>query len=311
MGVQAPTDVILIRPSHFLPNPETAADNQFQALDHPLPPETVSRRAFQECNQVAETIEALGVQVHLFDDDRTDRPDSVFPNNWLSTHSGGHIALYPMYSPNRRLERRADIVSALKEHYRVQEVVDFSGLEHDGIFLEGTGAMVLDHVARVAYVCRSNRANPIALERFCTRFGYEPMAFDAVDQSGTPVYHTNVMMCIGTDLALVADDMILDSARRNEILDRVARPGRSIVRLTHAQIGAFAGNAIELDGSNGRFLAMSTTAQESLTVAQRRAIEAAVPIVAVDVSTIELAGGSLRCMIAGVHLERRPMAVAG
>ncbi len=307
MSVQAPSTVVLVRPHHFALNPQTAADNRFQAKDHPLAADELALRAFEEVTSVAAALEQRGTTVLLFDDDRTDRPDSVFPNNWFSTHSGGHMALYPMYSPNRRLERRYDIVATLKDQYRVQEVLDLSGLEQDDIFLEGTGAMVLDHGARIAYVCESNRANPIALERFCTRFGYEPMAFAAADQNRDPVYHTNVMMCIATDLVLIADDMIVSDERRKEVLDRLAQHNRAIVSLSEDQIEAFAGNAIELDGTQGRYLAMSTTAAKSLSDSQRSAIEESLPILEIDVSTIELAGGSLRCMLAGVHLERRPV----
>ncbi len=136
----------------------------------------------------------------------------MFPNNWLSTHAGGTVAVYPMYASNRRHERRTDVLEMLKSEYRVQAIVDYSGLEPDGIFLEGTGAMVLDHVSRVAYTARSHRADIAVLERFCTDFNYEPMAFDAVDSDGVPVYHTNVIACVGTDVAMIALEMIPDEA---------------------------------------------------------------------------------------------------
>ena len=142
---------------------------------------------------VAEALRAAGVRVHVFDDEDHTRPDSVFPNNWISTHAGGTVAVFPMYASNRRHERRADVLEMLKSQYRVQTIIDYSGLEPDGIFLEGTGAMVLDHVSRVAYTAVSHRADTHVLERFCTDFNYEPMAFDAVDSEGVPVYHTNVM----------------------------------------------------------------------------------------------------------------------
>jgi len=137
-------------------------------------------------------------------DDRADlpQPDAVFPNNWFSTHAGGHVAVYPMYAASRRRERRSDVLDLLKAQYRVQDVIDYSGLEADGMFLEGTGAMVLDHIGRIAYTAQSNRANPVALERFCTHFNYEPMAFATADAQGQPCYHTNVMLCVGTDFAL-------------------------------------------------------------------------------------------------------------
>lgn len=294
----------MVRPHHFDVNPVTAVDNVFQSAA-PNPSAERSAAAYRETTALAEALEAAGVRVHLFEDERSDRPDSVFPNNWLSTHIGGHVAVYPMFAPNRRLERRQDILDLLKSAYRVQHIIDYSGLEVDGLYLEGTGAMVLDNDERVAYVARSNRADPIALERFCTNFGYEPMVFDAVDPSGTAIYHTNVLMCIATDFVLAGTAMIQPDERRDEIVERLSAGGREIIDLTFEQICDFAGNAIELTGSRGRILAMSGRAEKTLTAAQRATIERSCRIVAVDVPTIELSGGSVRCMIAGVHLTPR------
>jgi hypothetical protein len=303
---QAPSAVVMVRPHHFTPNPQTASDNAFQRCVANLTSLQVAQNVYEEVSRAAHVLENHGVTVHLFEDIEKGRtPDSVFPNNWFSTHAGGHVALYPMYSPNRRLERRADVIELLKSHYRVQDVIDYSGLEPDGLYLEGTGAMVLDHLDRVAYTVRSNRANPIALERFATHFNYEPMAFEAVDDRGDAVYHTNVLMCIATEFVMVGFAMIRDPERREEIRQRLRRTGRSIVELTNEQIGEFAGNAIELNGSNGRLLALSSRALASLTAPQRAIIEAAVTLVPLDVPTIELAGGSVRCMLAGVHLASR------
>lgn len=302
---QAPSAVILVRPSGFSPNAQTAADNAFQSTSD-ASAEEIARRAFDEVAALAEALRAEGVTVHLFDDQGADRPDSVFPNNWISTHAGGHVALFPMYASNRRGERRADIVEMLKSQYRVQDVIDYSGLEPDDVFLEGTGAMVLDHEARIAYVARSHRADPVALERFCTNFGFEPMAFDAVDDTGAPVYHTNVMMAVGTELALIALDMITDDRRRTEVSARLSAR-HEVIALTRAQIAEFAGNAIELQGASGRILVMSARARAALRADQVAAIERSARIVAVPVPTIELAGGSVRCMIAGIHLDPRPL----
>lgn len=304
MNLQAPSAVIMVRPLHFDVNPITAADNVFQSAE-PSGSAARSAAAYRETTALAEALEAAGVRVHLFEDDRTDRPDSVFPNNWLSTHIGGHIAVYPMFAPNRRPERRADILELLKSKYRVQDIIDYSGLEHDGLYLEGTGAMVLDHQERVAYVARSNRADPIALERFCTNFGYEPMVFDAVDPDGTPIYHTNVLMCIANDFVLAGTAMMMPVARREEIIERLSAGGRTVIDLDFEQVCEFAGNAIELTGTEGRILAMSQRAANSLTPQQRTVIERSCRIVAVDVPTIELSGGSVRCMIAGIHLAPR------
>lgn len=294
----------MVRPLHFDVNPVTAADNVFQSAV-PNGSSERSKAAFRETTALAEALEAEGVRVHMFDDERSDRPDSVFPNNWVSTHVGGHVAVYPMFAPNRRLERREDIIEMLKNTYRVQSITDYSGLEIDGLYLEGTGAMVLDNQERVAYVARSHRADPIALERFCTNFGYEPMVFDAIDPSGTPIYHTNVLMCIATDFVLVGTAMMGPDARREEIIDRLSAGGRTVIDLTFEQISEFAGNAFEMTGTDGRILAMSQRAANSLTAEQREIIERSCRIVAVDVPTVELSGGSVRCMLAGIHLTPR------
>ena len=264
------------------------------------------RAAFAESTALAEVLSACGVTVHLFDDDRPGRPDSVFPNNWFSTHRGGRIVTYPMYTANRRRERRADVIELLKEQYRVQDVIDYSGLEHDGLFLEGTGAMVLDHIGRVAYVARSHRADPLILERFCTHNGFEPMVFDAADDRGASIYHTNVLMCVGTDFALVCLDAITDERRRAEVAGRLTETGRHVIDLSQQQLLDFAGNAFELTGADGRLLAMSSRAHRALRADQIDVIERSATIVAVDIPTIELAGGSVRCMLAGMHLDPRP-----
>lgn len=301
-SAQAPNSVVLIRPHHFRPNPQTADDNTFQrSADH-----DVSQAAFDASTRLAETLRAEGVRVHLFEDAGESHPDSVFPNNWFSTHAGGRVAIYPMYAPNRRGERRADIVEMLKTEYRVQEVIDYSGLELDGLFLEGTGAMVLDHVSRIAYAVRSHRCDPVLVERFCTVFGYEPVVFDAADPDGVPIYHTNVMMCIGTDIALIGLDAIVGDARRAEIAQRIRDTGRVLVDLSADQVASFAGNAIELRDADGeRILVVSETAHRSLSAEQLEVLSASCRVLPVDVAPIELAGGSVRCMIAGIHLDPR------
>ena len=305
-SIQAPGSVVIIRPHRFHPNPETASDNAFQRTDADRTIRKTAEDAYREVSEAALQLEKHGVKVHIFEDHgEKETPDSVFPNNWFSTHPGGHIAVFPMYSPSRRRERRYDILEMLKAEYRVQDIIDYSCLEYDDLFLEGTGAMVLDHIDRVAYTARSNRADAIALERFCTHFNFEPMAFDAEDSHGRSVYHTNVMMCIGTDFALVGFDMISDKARREEIYSRLQGMGRSVIELSNQQIDEFAGNAIELFTGTQRILAISTRAVASLLPQQKKIIEKSALIVPLSVPTIELAGGSIRCMLAGIHLTRR------
>lgn len=304
-SAQAPSAVIMIRPHHFSPNEQTAKDNSFQNSAEGLSQDEVARLAYDEATNAAKKLEENGIKVHIFEDEGTLTPDSVFPNNWFSTHPGGHIAIYPMFAENRRAERRADVIEMLKCEYRVQDIIDYSALEPDGLFLEGTGAMVLDHIDRVAYAIKSNRTDPVALERFCTHFNYEPMVFDALDESGTPIYHTNVLMCIATDFVLIGLDMITDAARCAEIVARFEDSGRHVIALSNEQIAHFAGNALELQSSDGRVLALSSVALNALTSEQIAIIEKSTSLLALDIPTIELAGGSVRCMLAGIHLLPR------
>jgi hypothetical protein len=293
----------MVRPHHFTVNAETAVDNRFQvAVRHD---EKLAAIAYEEITQAAQKLESRGVIVHLFEDDGTATPDSVFPNNWFSTHAGGHIAIYPMKAESRRRERRIDVIEMLKRCYRVQDVIDYSGLEPDGLFLEGTGAMVFDHFNRVAYATRSDRSDPIVLERFSTHFNFEPMVFDAYDETGVPIYHTNVLMCVATDFVLIGLDMISKRQRRDELVARFQQSGRRVIGLSNDQIRRFAGNALELQGKDARLLALSTTALASLNADQIEIINESAEIVALDIPTIEKAGGSVRCTLAGIHLTPR------
>lgn len=304
-SLQAPSAVVMIRPHAFASNPETRDDNAFQTLAN-RSAEATSAAARDEHDKAVEQLRSAGVTVHVFNDyGEHDTPDSVFPNNWFSTHPGGHVAIYPMFVPSRRRERRMDVVEMLKRDYRVQDVIDYSGLELDDLALEGTGAMVLDHVGRIAYTVKSNRADPVLLERFCTHFNYEPIAFDARDARGRDVYHTNVLMGIGTRYALICLDMITDPARRATVQARLEETGHKVIDLTHDQIAEFAGNAIELTGRDRPVLALSSRALAALRPDQISIIEDSATPLPLSVPTIETAGGSVRCMIAGIHLSRR------
>ena len=303
--IQAPAAVVMVRPHHFTPNPETAADNAFQLARPELTARSLQARALREFDEVVRRLMAVGVRVHVFEDLGRSTPDSVFPNNWISTHHGGRVAVYPMAAPSRRRERRADIVEFLKSTYRVQEVIDYSGLENDELFLEGTGAMILDHLERVAYVGASQRADPVILERFCTHFGYEPMVFANADPAGRPIYHTNVILSIGTEFALVCTGVISDERRRADIVARLGDSGRDVIDLSWAQIEQFAGNALEVSGADGRYLALSERAARALTPEQVARVERSATLLPVPIPTLELAGGSVRCMLAGVHLSKR------
>ena len=296
----------MIRPRRFYPNPETAADNAFQArLDCDV--DALSTVARKEFDAAVQKLRAAGVNVHVFEDTaEPEKPDAVFPNNWISTHHDGRIALFPMYSALRRRERRQDIVGELRKDYRVNEVIDYSAFEEQGCCLEGTGSLVLDHLNKIAYVSLSNRSNPKVIRRFANDFSYESVTFTSIGSDGQPIYHTNVMMCIGTAFALVGLETIRNKAERQQVRARLERSAKDIVELSLDQIANFAGNAIELHDTHGeKLLVLSDRAIRALTQEQRARLTRSVRLVPLELPAIELGGGSARCMIATIHLAPR------
>ena len=301
MSGQAPSTLVMVRPHRFAVNPLTADDNAFQTDGIG---EGVARAARDEVTAAVAALRAAGVTVLLFEDEGIATPDSVFPNNWFSTHPGGEIVLYPMRAPNRRGERRADVVEALREAYAVSEVIDLSPREDDGRFLEGTGSLVIDHAEGVAYAARSGRTDEGLVRDVCGRLGLEPVLFDAAGPDGAPIYHTNVMMSVGDGFALLDEACIADPSERRALRGRLAARG-AVVTITPEQTARFAGNALAVTGTGGQRLALSRTAWGALRDDQRAALaEHAAPLV-LSVPTIERSGGSVRCMLAGVHLPRR------
>ena len=303
---QSTDSVLMIRPGRFYPNPETAADNAFQS-DASCASDALTLVAREEFDAAVQTLSAAGVNVHDFEDTaEPEKPDAVFPNNWISTHHDGRIILFPMYSALRRRERRQDIIDELRKHYRVTDVIDYSGFEHEACCLEGTGSLVLDHLNNIAYVSLSNRSNPKVIQHFAHDFSYEPVTFTSIGSNGQPIYHTNVMMCIGTDFAMAGLEMIPNKSERQEVRARLEKTGRKIVELSADQIANFAGNAIELQNRRGqKLLVLSSRAARALTEEQRKTLARYAPLVPLELPTIELAGGSARCMIATIHLPPR------
>jgi hypothetical protein len=300
---QSTNSVLMIRPCRFYPNPETAADNAFQARgDYTADALTAAARS--EFDAAVQIIGDAGVTVHVFEDTaEPEKPDAIFPNNWVSTHHDGRIALFPMYSALRRRERRHDIIEELRKRYRVTEVIDYSRFEEEGCCLEGTGSLVLDHVNKIAYVSLSNRSNPKVIRRFADDFGYEPVTFTSIGIDGQPIYHTNVMMCIGTNIALAGLAMISDKAEQQRVRERLRASGKEIVELEPHQVANFAGNAIELHGTHDdKLLVISARAVPTFTEEQQDALARHVRLVPLRLPTIELGGGSARCMIATIHL---------
>ncbi len=294
----------MIRPVRFYPNPETAQDNAFQR--EATAGADTSVLALREFDQAVGTLRAAGLTVEVFaDTSAPEKPDAVFPNNWFSTHHDGRVALYPMYSPSRRAERRQDLIDSLGAKYRVTEVVDYSPFEQRGLFLEGTGSLVLDHVDRIAYVSLSRRADREPLEKFCADFDYEPLTFTSVGDDGQPIYHTNVMLCVGSQFALASLEMIPDRREREALQSRLETTGKTLIALTREQIGNFAGNALELRNENENLLVLSARAADALSAEQRSTLERFARLVPLSLPTIELAGGSARCMLATIHLPPR------
>jgi hypothetical protein len=303
---QSTDSVLMIRPRRFYPNPETAADNAFQC-DADRGSDALTPVARKEFDAAVQTLRAAGVNVHVFEDTaEPEKPDAVFPNNWISTHHDGRVALFPMYSALRRRERRQDIVEELRKHYRVSEVIDYSAFEDEGCCLEGTGSLVLDHLNRIAYVSLSNRSNPKVIQRFADDFTYESITFTGVGPNGEPIYHTNVMMCIGTAFAMVGLELIRNKAERQQVRAHLEKTGKEIVELSADQIANFAGNAIELQNKGGeKLVVLSSRGGRALTESQRQSLSRYARLVPLELPTIELGGGSARCMIATIHLPPR------
>ena len=303
---QSTNSVLMIRPVRFYPNPQTVADNAFQRTTH-LGSDALTLMARKEFEAAVQTLRVAGVNVHVFEDTaEPEKPDAVFPNNWISTHHDGRITLFPMYSLLRRRERRQDIVEELRKHYRVTEVIDYSAFENESCCLEGTGSLVFDHLNNVAYVSLSNRSNPKMIQRFADDFGYEPVTFTSIGPNGEPIYHTNVMMCIGTVFAMVALEMIGNKSERQQVRARLEKSGKEIVELSADQIANFAGNAIELHNQGGeKLVVLSSRAARVLTEHQRETLSRHARLVPLELPTIELGGGSARCMIATIHLPPR------
>jgi len=303
---QSTNSVLMVRPCQFYPNPETAADNVFQARVD-CTADALTEFARKEFDAAVQTLHAAGVNVHVFEDTyEPEKPDAVFPNNWISTHDDGRIVLFPMYSALRRRERRQDILQELRKHYWVTDVIDYSPFEDEGCCLEGTGSLVLDHLNRIAYVSLSNRSNPKVIQRFAEDFSYEPVTFTSIGSNGQPIYHTNVMMCIGTAFAMVGLELIPNKVERQHVCACLEKTGKEIVELSADQIANFAGNTIELHNKNGeKLLVLSTRAARALTEDQREKLGRYARLVPLELPAIELGGGSARCMIATVHLPLR------
>lgn len=303
--MQTADHVLMIRPVAFASNPQTAASNAFQ--QDALAPVEAQAAAVKEFDGYVQALREAGVGVLVVvDTPQPHTPDSIFPNNWVSFAADGRAFLYPMEAPNRRLERRAAVLAQVGKQFIIRDVVDLSRFEKQAQFLEGTGSMVLDHENRLAYVCKSSRSHPETMRAFEEATGYRAVWFHAFDRDRKPVYHTNVMMCVGRTLATVCLEAICDPAERAAVCGSLHATGKHIIDISIAQMERFAGNMIELRSQRGHpVFAMSRSAWSALAAAQRSTIAAYAQLVIAPLDTIErLGGGSARCMVAEIFLPQ-------
>ena len=309
MKKQITNTVLMVRPVRFRMNEETVVNNYFQE-EMDLKNEEINRQAQQEFDVFVHKLREVGVKVIGVDDIyEQNTPDSVFPNNWITFHQNGNVAIYPMFAENRRRERREDILDKVEEEgFLIENVYDYTDAEQENIFLEGTGAMVLDRVHRKAYCALSPRADEELFIEFCEDFEYTPVIFKAyqeVDGKQVPIYHTNVMMALGEDFAIVCLDTITDKSERKNLLHHLKEDKKEIISITPEQMCQYAGNMLQVQGKDSTYLVMSDTAYNALTPQQIQTIEKYTQILHSNLETIETCGGgSARCMLAEVFNPR-------
>lgn len=296
----------MIRPMNFGYNAETARSNSFQN-NTTLPDSEIQKRALREFEALARKIEDAGIGLKVFNDTALpQKPDAIFPNNWFSTHSDGTVILYPMQSPSRRFERREDIIDWLRQHYQVSRIIDLTHFEQQGKFLEGTGSLVFDHSSRVVYASVSPRTDVELVEIVAKELAYMPYVFSSSDRNGKEIYHTNVVMSVGERLAVVCMECVTGGG--SEILKKnLEESGKELLQLSYTQMENFAGNMLILENLKSEsYVVMSERAFKSLSSAQVRLIESHAAILYSDLQTIEtVGGGSARCMLAEVFLQRK------
>lgn len=309
MKKQITNTVLMVRPVRFRMNEETVVNNYFQE-EMDLKNEEINRQAQQEFDAFVHKLREVGVKVIGVDDIyEQNTPDSVFPNNWITFHQNGNVAIYPMFAENRRRERREDILDKVEEEgFLIENVYDYTDAEQENIFLEGTGAMVLDRVHRKAYCALSPRADEELFIEFCEDFEYTPVIFRAyqkVDGKQVTIYHTNVMMALGENFAVVCLDTITDKSERKNLLHHLKEDKKEIISITPEQMCQYAGNMLQVQGKDSTYLVMSDTAYNALTPQQIQTIEKYTQILHSNLETIETCGGgSARCMLAEVFNPR-------
>jgi hypothetical protein len=301
---QTTNHLLMIRPVRFGYNAQTAVNNAFQVQD--ANQEMVQQKATEEFDAFVSRLQEAGVDVTVVQDSADPHtPDSIFPNNWVSFHADGMVILYPMYAPNRRLERKPAILEAIAQKFIISKQVDFSGSETNDIFLEGTGSMVLDRENKISYACISPRTDAGLLLEWCKKTGYQAVSFDAVDEKGTAIYHTNVLMAVADKYVVICLDAIPSKKERDMVVETITNSGKQIVPISFDQMNHFAGNMLQVENATGeKILVMSSQAWQWLTGEQQALLSSFNKIVHSSLNTIESnGGGSARCMMAEVHLR--------
>jgi hypothetical protein len=311
MEKQTTNTLLMIEPVAFGFNTQTAGNNYFQQADD-CPEALIQEEALKEFYRMTDILQNKGIDVMIVKDTlEPHTPDSIFPNNWISFHSNGNMAIYPMFAENRRLERRPDILELIeKEGFIIHAVIDYSSFEKEGLFLEGTGSMVLDRVNKIAYAALSERTNRTLFLKFCEDFHYLPVCFSAyqtVGQERLPIYHTNVMMCIGDQYVVVCLDSIDDETERQTLIRSLTDNRKEIIPISEEQMHRFAGNMLQIENKEGKkFLVLSETAYGSLTENQIERLSTYNEIIRPAIPTIEKqGGGSVRCMMAEIFLQKK------
>jgi len=294
------SQLLMIRPVNFGFNTQTAGSNAFQQQSSD---DSIQEKALEEFDALVEKLRANGIDVLVLNDTPDPHtPDSIFPNNWISFHEDGSVVLYPMFAPNRRLERKRHLISEIQARFGKNKTVDLTVYEDEDKFLEGTGSMVLDRKSRIAYACRSPRTDEAVLNAFCTSMGYTAVVFNAIDEGGKPIYHTNVMMCVGDQYVVICLDSIRNPEEKNVAERTIRSTGKQIVPITYLQLKHFAGNMLQVQNRDGeKILVMSSQAFHSLTDEQKRTLSGFNRIIHSPLDVIESnGGGSARCMMAEV-----------
>jgi hypothetical protein len=295
-------EILMVRPYQFYFNQQTAANNFFQSN---INIENANELAIAEFDAMVEKLRAHQIKVNVVQDTKDpSTPDSIFPNNWVSTHTNGTVCLYPMYAENRRAERKSSVIEFLQSNYKIENTLDLTDLEKEGIFLEGTGSMVLDHQNKIAYGCLSERLDKNAFNEWCDKMQFKPIAFKALDDKAQPIYHTNVLMCMANQFVVICSDSIPNEQERQMLLDSFAQTNKEVIEISQDQLNHFAGNMLQVfDITEKPHLIMSEQAYKSLHTAQLKSLEKYNPLLPISIPTIEaLGGGSTRCMMAEIYL---------